>query len=162
MSPWYLISKSDREITFSFFDSWLLSYFHCFHIFTKGTSVPFFTQYGMIPWVIRSQGNDNTTNLLILALHVMICQYLGKILMKHLVYSSDSICFSAALLFDPIWPFSIKTWQSSLLSKRCHIYPLIHPSLHVAENIYFFLSRYWIRPRQSVQKNAAGVPWGSP
>ena len=136
---------------FSLFNSWLLSDFHCFNVFTKETSVPFFAQYGMIPWGIRSQGN-NTINLLILALHVMICQYLGKPLMEHLVYSSDSIRFSAALLlFDPIWQFSLKTWQSRVLSKRCHTYPLIHPSLDIAENVHFCT-------RSDLSSQCSGMP----
>lgn len=35
---------SDCEIMFFLFNSWLLSYFHCFNIFTERTSVPFFAQ----------------------------------------------------------------------------------------------------------------------
>ena len=46
--------------------------------------------------MIRNQGN--TTNLMISALHVITCQYIGKILMRYWVYSSDLICFEATLL----------------------------------------------------------------
>lgn len=126
----------------------LLTYLQKWHLFRSSLN--------MVPQMIKNQ--SNTINLLVSALHVIICQYLGKILMKYLIHSSDTICFTAALfLFAPIWQFSVKTWQSSLLSKFYHIHLLTHSSLYIALRKSDFLLEQV--PSQMVAVNVVVCQW---